>query len=230
MHDVSIRVMDVAPAPHAMVPVLNFQLEVALPDRRLWVQSVMLQCQLRIETAARRYPNAGAGLQELFGAPDGWGRSLTRLLWTQTTLTVPSFTGRCRVEMPVHCSFDFNQALTKYLAALEDGSSVPLLLLFSGTVFYRQGDGRLQCGQLSWGLEDRYHLPVAVWRELVDRYHAGTVTLQLDEAVFARLQAFKARRALHSWDSVLAALLEGAEGEANSPLREAAGRARELGS
>ena len=51
----------------------------------------------------------------------------------------PGFTGQHRVELPVPCTYDFEVAAAKYLHALDDGE-IPLLFLFSGTVFAK-GDG-----------------------------------------------------------------------------------------
>ncbi len=51
-------------------------------------------------------------------------------------------------DLPVECTYDFEVAGAKYLHALADGD-IPLLLLFSGTVFTR-GNRASQAEPLSW--------------------------------------------------------------------------------
>ena len=58
-------------------------------------------------------------------------------------MTVPSFAGGTTVNLELPCSFDFNLAATKYFHALEAGE-IPITVMFSGTVFYAESDGRLQ--------------------------------------------------------------------------------------
>ncbi len=53
------------------------------------------------------------------------------------------------------------------------------MLLFSGTVFTR-GETGFAVEQLSWSLEARCRLPVAVWRELMDHYFPGGGWIRLD--------------------------------------------------
>ena len=62
------------------------------------------------------------------------------------------FRGTTEAILPVPCSYDLNIAATKYFYVLEEGE-VPLLFLFSGTIFYAGADGRLQVQQISWNNE-----------------------------------------------------------------------------
>ena len=64
------------------------------------------------------------------------GRTLRPFLWTHVATTVARFVGTTEVDLPVTCTYDFEVAGAKYLHALEDGE-IPLVLLFSGTVFVR---------------------------------------------------------------------------------------------
>ena len=63
------------------------------------------------------------------------------------------------MDLPVPCTYDFNVAATKYFYALEEGD-IPLLFLFSGTIFYAADDGALQVAQISWDKEAPFRLPV----------------------------------------------------------------------
>ena len=55
---------------------------------------------------------------------------------------VPSFTGSIEVDVPVPCTYDLEIAATSYFHALDEGD-IPLVLLFSGTVFTK-GEQRIQ--------------------------------------------------------------------------------------
>jgi hypothetical protein len=127
-------------------------------------------------------------------------------------VNVPAFAGSTVVELHVPCTYDFDVVASKYLDAL-DGGEVPLELLFSGTVFYLDRRA-LRVVQLPWDREARYSLPVAVWREALERAFPGTAWLRMRRDVFDRLQAYKASRALLTWDAALEELLE----RSGSPL------------
>ncbi|MBA2637516.1 MAG: hypothetical protein H0U79_04725, partial [Solirubrobacterales bacterium] len=147
-----------------------------------------------------------AQLGDLFGAPHRWGDTLRGLLWTHATLVVPPFEGATVVDLPVLCTYDFDVAATKYLAGVRDGE-IPLELLFSGTVFYAGAGGALQINRISWNAEATYRMPVRVWRATMDHYFPDGAWLRTDRETFDRLVAFRASRALTSWEAVLDALL-----------------------
>ena len=67
-------------------------------------------------------------------------------------------------------------------------------------------DGALQTTRLSWRSEAAYDLPVAVWKETMERYFRGTAWVRLSKESFDRLSAYKSRNALASWDDALASL------------------------
>ena len=83
---------------------------------------------------------------------------------------------------------------------------MPLEFLFSGSVFYSGDDGALQTTRLSWESEAAYALPVAVWKETMERYFRGTAWVRLSKESFDRLSAYKSRNALATWDDALEAL------------------------
>jgi len=108
--------------------------------------------------------------------------------------------------MQVPCSFDFNVAATKYFAGLTDGD-IPLLFLFSGTVFYAPTDSPLQVAPISWEQEARYKLPVKVWREMIDTYYPNTMWINLHKDVFERLYRYKMQHGLLNWEQALERVL-----------------------
>lgn len=205
--ELHFTVLGCEPLPHAAAPTLRFSL--AIDAGGAAVRSVMLEVQIRIAATQRGYSEAEqAQLGDLFGAPRQWSDTLRGLLWTHATAVVSPFSGATVVDLLVPCTYDFDVAAAKYLAGLRDGA-IPLELLFSGTVFYAGPGGALQINRISWNAEAGYHLPVAVWRETMDRYFPGSAWLRVNRETFDRLVAFRARQALTGWDAVLDALLSG---------------------
>lgn len=193
---------------HAAAPTIAFTLRIESEGE---VRSLMLQAQIRLAAPDRAYDEATQErLRDLFGDPADWGRTLRSLLWTHATLLVPPFSGTTTVELPVPCTYDFEVAAAKYLHALEDGE-VPIELLFSGTLFYAAEDGSLRTARISWESEAAFRMPVAVWREAVERAFPGSAWLRVHRELFDRLAAYRSRRTLPTWDAVVEELLEGRE-------------------
>jgi hypothetical protein len=167
----------------------------------------MLQAQIQIEATRRHYaPEEQSRLLDLFGTPDRWNQTLRSTLWTHAHTNVPAFTGETSVDLPVPCTFDFNVAATKYFSALVRGE-VPLVLLFSGTVFYDDPARGLQIAQIPWSKEARYRLPVEVWKKVMDLYYPNTAWLNVRRDVFDRLHEFKMLSGLPTWEQALERLL-----------------------
>jgi hypothetical protein len=214
MPDLTFHVEDAKPMANAAAPLLAFRLHIEEKGGGTTpIQNIALRCQIRIEATRRRYsPAEQERLMDLFGEPARWSQTLQAMLWTHIQITVPPFAGSTTVEMPVPCSYDFNVAATKYFYGLEDGE-VPLLLLFSGTIFLAGTHGGLQIEPISWKKEAPYRLPVAVWQAMMDHYYPNTAWLCLRRDVFDRLYRYKSRHALPTWESALERLLPaGAEG------------------
>ena len=94
---------------------------------------------------------------------------------------------------------------SKYLQALQNGS-VPLELLFSGTVFARADTG-FAVTQIPWDREARGDLPVSVWRSLMDSFFPNSGWVRLDRDTLDALNRYKSSRGLISWEAAVAALL-----------------------
>lgn len=195
----------------AAVPTLEFELRIEAPAE-VAIRSLMLNVQLQIAARRRPYDElAQKRLVELFGTPDRWGSTLRTLPWLRTTMIVPPFERETTVKLPVELSYDLEVAAARYFFALEDGE-VPLELLFSGSVFYAGEDGRLQTTLLDWASEAEFALPVATYRQAMDRHFRGSAWLRLERQTFDRLYDYKAERALASWEAAIDSLLE-REGE-----------------
>jgi Family of unknown function (DUF6084) len=196
------------PARYAAAPTLTFRLRVDSGGRE--IRSVLLDVQIQI--AARKRPYDGAAeerLVELFGTPDRWGDTLRTLPWARSTVVVPPFSGAAVVDLPVTLTYDLEVAASRYLYALEEGK-VPLELLFSGTIFYSGPDGGLQTARVPWTGEAEYELPASAWHDTMESHFPNSAWIRLDRERFDRLDAYRTRRAIPTWDALMDSLLEDA--------------------
>ena len=251
---------------YAVAPSMSLVLRIAETSGQK-VEAIALRCQIRIEPTRRRYSDAEAErLNDLFGDTKRWADTLKPLQFTNVSVMVPGFTGSTDVDLPVMLSYDLEIGSTRYFAGLEDGE-IPLLLLFSGTVFtnvsvmvpgftgstevdlpvmlsydleigstryfaglddgeipllllfsgtvFSNVDGRLQAQQVPWSKEAAYRLPVSLWREAIDMHFPDSAWIRMSLHTMDGLQRFKNRQALPTWDATVTALLAlaGAEPE-----------------
>jgi hypothetical protein len=207
MPDLDFRVTGVEPATRGMVPLLLFHLEVTNTPADESIQSAALQVQIQFQCPQRAYSGAEKErLADLFGAPERWGQTLRNRLWTLANTTLGPFCGVATARLPVPCTFDLNVSAAKYLYALEEGE-VPLLFLFSGTVFYSAQDGRLQAQRISHEKECAWRMPAQVWRGLMDHHWPNSAWITLHRDVFDRLCEFKRRNGFPTWEQTLERLL-----------------------
>ncbi len=141
----------------------------------------------------------------MFGEPRRWAETVKPLHWTSLAVMVPGFQGAVTVDVPMSCTYDFEVAAAKYFEGLDEGE-IPLLFLFSGTVFTPGGTG-FMVERVPWEKESAFRLPVDVWREVMDRYFPNTAWIRLSRESRDALQRFKAEHALPTWDDVVEALL-----------------------
>ncbi|MGI9027153.1 MAG: DUF6084 family protein [Burkholderiaceae bacterium] len=202
MPDLQFRIEGAEVARYAATPLLNFKLRVT-NGNAAEIANVNLQCQIQIEAVRRPYrPDEQFKLQDLFGESQRWDQTLRTMLWTRTSILIPSFENECLLDLPVACTFDFNVVTTKYFHALEEGD-IPLSFQFSGSIFYRGKDGGLQVGQIPWDRDIRFKLPVALWREMIEHYYPNGAWLCLNRDVFDRLYEYKIRHGLPSWEAAM---------------------------
>jgi hypothetical protein len=193
------------PERFAVSPSMSLQLRITETTGQK-VEAIALRCQIRIEPARRRYCEAEAErLNDLFGETRRWADTLKPLQFATVSVMVPGFTGSTELDLPVPLSYDLEIGSTRYFAGLEAGE-VPLLLLFSGTVF-SAADGRLQVQQVPWSKEASYRLPVSLWREAVDVHFPDSAWIRMSQRTLDELARFKASQALPTWDATVAALL-----------------------
>ena len=204
MPELGIKAAGAKVVPFAAVPTLGFQLEIANSVAGEAIQSIVLRCQIQIEVTRRGYSQQEQQhMLDLFGNAERWGQTLRNLLWAQTSVVVPAFEGASTVaDMNVPCTFDFNVAATKYFEGLEAGE-IPLLMLFSGSIFYSTSGSPLQVAPISWEVEARYKLPVETWREMMSIYYPNCAWIHLRRDVFDRLNRFKMERGIPTWEQAL---------------------------
>jgi hypothetical protein len=212
MPDLSFQIESAGMVPYAAAPMLAFRLQIRNAVADETIHTVALRCQIQIEANRRRYtPQEQQRLLDLFGEPDRWSQTLRGLLWTHANVVVPAFAGSSTVvDLQVPCTFDFNVAATKYFEGLTDGE-IPLLLMFSGTVFYARQESPLQVAPISWDQEARYKLPVSIWREMMDSYYPNSVWLNLRRDAFERLYRYKVQHGIVTWEQALEELLDAEE-------------------
>lgn len=193
------------PDRYAVTPAMTFLLRISETSGER-VEAIALRCQIRIEPARRKYTPAEAErLNDLFGETERWAETLRPVQFTQVAVMVPRFTGSTEIELPVPLSYDLEIGATRYFAGLDDGE-VPLLLLFSGTLFTMSG-GRIQAGQVPWSKEAAFRLPVSLWREAVDAHFPNSAWIRMSRPVMDELLRYKSRRALPTWDATIESLL-----------------------
>jgi len=190
---------------YAVVPSMFFRLRISETSGGR-VEAIALRCQFRIEPARRRYSAAEAErLTDLFGETQRWADTLKPLQFTNVSVMVPGFAGSTEIELPVPLTYDMEIGATRYFAGLDDGE-IPLLLLFSGTVF-GIADGRISVTQVPWSKEASYRLPVSVWREAIDAHFPNAAWIRLSTATFDELLRFKTAKGLVTWEATILNLL-----------------------
>ena len=207
------------PDKFALAPSMSLSLKIAETTGQR-IDAIALRCQIRIEPARRRYTAAEADrLNDLFGDTQRWADTLKPMQLTTVSTMVPGFTGSIEIDLPIQLSYDLEIGSTRYFAGL-DGGEIPLLLLFSGTVF-GSADGKLAVQQVPWSKEAHYRLPLSIWREAIDAHFPDSAWIKMSRSTLDELLRFKNRQALPTWDATLSALLERARGS-EGPAEETA--------
>jgi hypothetical protein len=191
---------------YAAAPTLQFRLRIAETTGQR-VHAMALRCQMRIEPARRRYsPEEVENLRDLFGPTSRYADTLNPIQFAQTSTMVPGFSGSIEVDLPVTCTYDLEVSAAKYFHGLDEGE-IPLLLLFSGTVFNR-GETGLSVEQVPWHKECVYRLPVAVWDALIDAYFPNSGWIRLHRDTLDALMRYKTDRGLPTWEHAFETLLK----------------------
>jgi hypothetical protein len=181
------------------------------------VHAIALRCQVRIEPLRRSYSDdEAAGLTDLFGPRNRWATTQRTFLWQHCAAMVPGFAGNKTVGLPLECTYDFEVTAAKYFHALR-GGTLPLQFLFSGTIFVRSERG-FSVQQVSWDCEDRYDMPVTVWRDLIAQHYPNSGWVRLNHETVSALAGYKSANGMLDLDHAVTTLLtEASQREAASP-------------
>ncbi|MDX6570500.1 MAG: hypothetical protein QOH15_3078 [Gaiellales bacterium] len=200
-----LEVLGVEPALHVASPALHFRLR-AKESAQRDVYMVALSTQVHIDPGLRGHdPGTRERLVDLFGTPERWASTTTSIVWARVETLLPSFTAEAEFTLVVPCTYDLEVAFAKYLDALPDGE-VPLSFHFSGRIFYRGEDGRLQIVLTPW-TSAVYRMPVAVWRSMIDHHFPGSGFMRLQEDTLRALALYKAQQGIPTFDGAIADLL-----------------------
>ena len=148
-----LEVLDAAAARHAAAPTLRFRCARREPTARE-VYTVALTAQIHIDPARRAHDDeTRERLVDLFGEPERWAATTTSIVWAQARAR------SCRAS-PARPTFELPRAV--HLRPRGRGHEVPLRAArtarcrsrfhFTGTVFYRGDDGRMQVVLVPWTL------------------------------------------------------------------------------
>jgi hypothetical protein len=206
MAELSFDCVDIAPDRYGAMPTLVARIRITESDG-VRIHCLMLRCQVRIEPQRRTYNDTERErLYDIFGAPEQWGETLRPMQLANVSSMVPGFTGLTHVDLNIPVTFDLEVGFARYFYALESGE-VPLLLLFSGTLFVKTETG-FQIEQVPWDKEATFRMPAERWRELMNVYFPGEGWLRLSHATLDDLRRFRSERGLPTWDMAIETLLK----------------------
>ncbi len=205
MAELTFDCIDVRPLKYAASPTLAFKLRISELTGQP-IHAMVLRVQIRIEPQRRRYADDESELlTHLFGDRSRWGETLKPFQFTTVSVAVPGFTGATEIDVEVPCTYDLEVAAGKYFHALSEGV-VPMVLLFSGTVFGKGGPG-FWVEQVPWHTQAECRMPVAVWDELMSRYFPNVAWIKLPRETVDALLKYKAQHAIPTWEAAMEQLL-----------------------
>ncbi|WP_194828075.1 DUF6084 family protein [Nocardia sp. XZ_19_231] len=208
-YSTTFAVLDIAPEPYAATPTLSARIGIAVLGEEP-VHAIALRAQVRIEPHRRSYTDEeSAGLVDLFGPRERWRDTQRSFLWMHCATMVPGFHGGAQVDLPMPCTYDFEVSGAKYLHALREGT-VPLIFLFSGTVFIRGTTG-FAVQQIPWDREDKFEMPVSVWDDLMATNFPNSGWVRLRRETLDALAAYKSSHGMLGFDDAVLRLLDTTE-------------------
>ncbi|MEV6426445.1 DUF6084 family protein [Nocardia sp. NPDC051463] len=205
VYSTTFAVLGIKPEPYAVAPILSARVGIAALGEDP-VHAIALRAQVRIEPYRRTYTDEeSAGLADLFGPRERWQDTQRSFLWMHCATMIPGFNGGTEVDLPMPCTYDFEVTGSKYLHALR-GGTVPLIFLFSGTVFFK-GQTGFAVQQIPWDREDKFDMPVSVWQDLVAAHFPNSGWVRLSRDTLDGLAAYKSGHGMLGFDDAVTHLL-----------------------
>lgn len=208
MPDLRFEIISSRVRQYAAVPTLVFDLQITndTPDEEVYAAA--LKCQIIIEATKRQYDAETKGrLYELFGEAERWNETVGTTFWQIITVPVPRFTDQTVVEINVTCSEDQAIAAGKFFYGVRDGI-VPLAFLFSGTLFFKDGEGNLQITLIPWEKEASCKMPAILWQEMMDAHFPNSRWLQIRKDIYDKLVKYKSQNNFQTLENCLEDILE----------------------
>ncbi|MFD3427552.1 DUF6084 family protein [Nocardia fluminea] len=205
VYSTTFAVLEMKSEPFAAAPMLSARVGIASLGADP-VHAIALRAQVRIEPYRRSYTEAeSAGLVDLFGPRERWKDTQRSFLWMHCATMIQGFSGGTEVDLPMPVTYDFEVTGSKYLHALR-GGTVPLIFLFSGTVFSR-GENGFSIQQIPWDREDKFDMPISVWDGLVASHFPNSGWVRLRRDTLDALAAYKSGHGMLGFDDAVTRLL-----------------------
>ena len=203
------EVVGVDTVAYAAAPTLRYHLRAREPSD-LEIFTIALSVQVQLEPAMRTHDaETRARLQDLFGDPERWSTTTRSLLWSRLNVLVPSFRSACEFDLPAPLTYDLDLGVSKYLHALDRGD-VPLTFHFSGSVVYRDLEGRVQIVQVPWA-QCSFAMPISAWRAAMEEHYPGRGWVGVRRETLDRLRRHQADNGLLTLDAGITSLLDATE-------------------
>lgn len=211
VYSTTFAVLEMKSEPFAVAPMLSARVGIASLGADP-VHAIALRAQVRIEPYRRSYTDAeSAGLVDLFGPRERWKDTQRSFLWMHCATMIQGFSGGTEVDLPMPVTYDFEVTGSKYLHALR-GGTVPLIFLFSGTVFSR-GETGFSIQQIPWDREDKFDMPISVWDDVVTAHFPNSGWVRLSRETLDALAAYKSANGMLGFDDAVTRLLASTAGE-----------------
>ena len=207
MPELNFAIENAEPVPYSATPLIALKLRIDNGDPAEQIHGILLQCQIRIEPARRRYsPPEQAGMLDLFGEPERWSQTLRSTLWTHVKYE------RSRLHR-----FDDGRPASPLLVRLQHRGHEVFPRARSGRSAARpavQRDrvlpapGTRRAGRAdSLGKGGALPAAGAVWKQVVDQHYPNTAWLALRRDIFDRLHEYKMRHSIPTWEQAFEQLL-----------------------
>jgi hypothetical protein len=211
MPDLTFTMGKIDAMRYAAVPTIVARVHISNSAENEMIQSISLNCQVQLQPLGRVYSKVEeVRLLDLFGERENWSRTMKPLHWLNLVVKVPPFICDTDIDVQLPCSLDFDVAANKYFYGLDAGS-IATTIMFSGTIFYTDGQRTMQIAQIPWDREARFQLSVEVWKNAIDAHYPDSAWLRLPRDTFDRLYRYKVTHGIPMWQEVLERLLNQSE-------------------
>ncbi len=203
MTELKFTIAGAHPKQHAASPAISFETAIATSEP---VEALVLRAEVRIEPQRRQYDSREHTLlNDLFSTPDRWATTLRTFSWADVPVIVTAFEEQTCAHIDVPCTFDFDEAATRYFSALGEGD-IPLRFFFSGAIFRYGGNG-VSTERVPWSCEAGYRMPLQVWNAAMRACFGDDAIIRVRRETLEDLHRLRALSGAISWDDLFARLV-----------------------